>query len=282
MDALKVDNIDEAVKVNISASHFDKIETKANVILSSGLVCKSDILSLEELVNDKFITKGININNFTDVPTKIGITKLNTILPEAIETLRTSVDINDIPNTDAIVEHLSQVTGSVANIRELISGLGTPQHIPVEDRKVFDTSGSNKLVDIYKVDLRTALLDMFVFNYDIDLSEKITYSISNLKLLKFLLAIIDREATVLSDVDNYVTNIDVITYADLTRIVNSKAILLDRLSNTNFAPHALIKNLLEESATGNCIDYNKQVMKNLHKYLDVFNSQFDLVILKAI
>lgn len=87
-------------------------------LLDNKSICKSDVISLEELVNDNFITEVFGINGYTSIPTTVNYQPTLDLVSAKIKELDTPRDLYSIYN---------DYKRDLAHLKELLRTLYTAQ-----------------------------------------------------------------------------------------------------------------------------------------------------------
>lgn len=133
-----------------------------NKLLDNKSICKSDVISLEELVNDNFITKVFGINGYTSIPTTVNYRPTLDLVSAKIKELDTPRDLYSIYN---------DYKRDLAHLKELLRALYIVQDKSNAIRRViftdktsyqYDEEGT-KLRDLRESDLVDLLYNNFTW-----------------------------------------------------------------------------------------------------------------------
>lgn len=133
-----------------------------NKLLDNKSICKSDVISLEELVNDNFITEVFGINGYTSIPTTVNYQPTLDLVSAKIKELDTPRDLYSIYN---------DYKRDLAHLKELLRALYTAQDKSNAIRRViftdktsyqYDEEGT-KLRDLRESDLVDLLYNNFTW-----------------------------------------------------------------------------------------------------------------------
>lgn len=133
-----------------------------NKLLDNKSICKSDVISLEELVNDNFITEVFGINGYTSIPTTVNYQSTLDLLSAKIKELDKPRDLYSIYN---------DYKRDLAHLKELLRALYTVQDKSNAIRRViftdktsyqYDEEGT-KLRDLRESDLVDLLYNNFTW-----------------------------------------------------------------------------------------------------------------------
>ena len=133
-----------------------------NKLLDNKSICKSDVISLEELVNDNFITEVFGINGYTSIPTTVNYQPTLDLLSAKIKELDTPRDLYSIYN---------DYKRDLAHLKELLRALYIAQDKSNAIRRViftdktsyqYDEAGT-KLRDLRESDLVDLLYNNFTW-----------------------------------------------------------------------------------------------------------------------
>ena len=131
-------------------------------LLDNKAICKSDVISLEELVNDNFITEVFGINGYTSIPTTVNYQPTLDLLSAKIKELDTPRDLYSIYN---------DYKRDLAHLKELLRALYIAQDKSNAIRRViftdktsyqYDEEGT-KLRDLRESDLVDLLYNNFTW-----------------------------------------------------------------------------------------------------------------------
>ena len=133
-----------------------------NKLLDNKSICKSDVISLEELVNDNFITEVFGINGYTSIPTTVNYQPTLDLVSAKIKELDTPRDLYSIYN---------DYKRDLAHLKELLRALYIAQDKSNAIRRViftdktsyqYDEEGT-KLRDLRESDLVDLLYNNFTW-----------------------------------------------------------------------------------------------------------------------
>lgn len=133
-----------------------------NKLLDNKSICKSDVISLEELVNDNFITEVFGINGYTSIPTTVNYQPTLDLVSAKIKELDTPRDLYSIYN---------DYKRDLAHLKELLRALYVAQDKSNAIRRViftdktsyqYDEEGT-KLRDLRESDLVDLLYNNFTW-----------------------------------------------------------------------------------------------------------------------
>ena len=133
-----------------------------NKLLDNKSICKSDVISLEELVNDNFITEVFGINGYTSIPTTVNYQSTLDLVSAKIKELDTPRDLYSIYN---------DYKRDLAHLKELLRALYIAQDRSNAIRRViftdktsyqYDEEGT-KLRDLRESDLVDLLYNNFTW-----------------------------------------------------------------------------------------------------------------------
>ena len=133
-----------------------------NKLLDNKSICKSDVISLEELVNDNFITEVFGINGYTSIPTTVNYQPTLDLLSAKIKELDTPRDLYSIYN---------DYKRDLAHLKEALRALYVAQDKSNAIRRViftdktsyqYDDEGT-KLRDLRESDLVDLLYNNFTW-----------------------------------------------------------------------------------------------------------------------
>ena len=133
-----------------------------NKLLDNKSICKSDVISLEELVNDNFITEVFGINGYTSIPTTVNYQPTLDLVSAKIKELDTPRDLYSIYN---------DYKRDLAHLKELLRALYIAQDRSNAIRRViftdktsyqYDEEGT-KLRDLRESDLVDLLYNNFTW-----------------------------------------------------------------------------------------------------------------------
>lgn len=131
-------------------------------LLDNKSICKSDVISLEELVNDNFITEVFGINGYTSIPTTVNYQPTLDLVSAKIKELDTPRDLYSIYN---------DYKKDLAHLKELLRALYTAQDKSNAIRRTiftdktsyqYDEEGT-KLRDLRESDLVDLLYNNFTW-----------------------------------------------------------------------------------------------------------------------
>lgn len=133
-----------------------------NKLLDNKSICKSDVISLEELVNDNFITEVFGINGYTSIPTTVNYQSTLDLLSAKIKELDNPRDLYSIYN---------DYKRDLAHLKELLRALYITQDKSNAIRRVIFTDkssyqydeGGTKLRDLRESDLVDLLYNNFTW-----------------------------------------------------------------------------------------------------------------------
>lgn len=133
-----------------------------NKLLDNKSICKSDVISLEELVNDNFITEVFGINGYTSIPTTVNYQPTLDLLSAKIKELDNPRDLYSIYN---------DYKRDLAHLKEALRALYIAQDKSNAIRRViftdktsyqYDDEGT-KLRDLRESDLVDLLYNNFTW-----------------------------------------------------------------------------------------------------------------------
>lgn len=133
-----------------------------NKLLDNKSICKSDVISLEELVNDNFITEVFGINGYTSIPTTVNYQPTLDLVSAKIKELDTPRDLYSIYN---------DYKKDLAHLKEALRALYIAQDKSNAIRRViftdktsyqYDEEGT-KLRDLRESDLVDLLYNNFTW-----------------------------------------------------------------------------------------------------------------------
>lgn len=96
-------------KLIFSPQALKELEEKRNEIANRGTVCKADILMLRENINMEEFTSSIEINRYTSVRSKVGV---STLLEE-IDTLIKDIKTNNIVNYEITRDEVEHILNTI-------------------------------------------------------------------------------------------------------------------------------------------------------------------------
>jgi hypothetical protein len=135
----------------------DAISDFKGAIDSTGVVCRSSVLALEDLIGSNIITSNLSPNFFTEVPSTSGVEPLNKILSGVI------VNIEDISGItiDSLYEKATKLI-SMANhlkhIAALLSGVSQDVvHQMINDKYTMTYDSNDKLCNVNDINILETL-----------------------------------------------------------------------------------------------------------------------------
>ena len=144
-------------KLFFSPQALQELEEKRNELAIRGTVCRDDVITLKENINMEEFTNGIEINKYTSVRSKVGV---STLLEE-IDVLINNIKSEHMVTMDTIKDHIYDITSLLIqlamNMEKLSKYFNKEENINLLnyllDRKQALFYYNDVLTDMSKIDI---------------------------------------------------------------------------------------------------------------------------------
>jgi hypothetical protein len=166
MKIINTDGLDSAALSNPNT--IKKIQEFKDRIQNTGVICKKDVLSIEEAVGAAIITTKTHINMFSNSPTSIGLDSVNASLDEII----TKHPVTSNVTYEGLV---TAITDSKSKCRSVIESLKAIKNIPsdvmgrlVNEKFIYSyvDNNNNEGNDVTDITRDSSMIRSFLYRND--------------------------------------------------------------------------------------------------------------------